>query len=171
MIGIFAFVIPLLFLVTFLLAILKKIPLYDTFAEGVKGAIPLVLSIFPYIATVMMLSKLFTYSGLEAKIISWISPVLEWAGIPEEIAELVLLKPLSGSGSTAELARIVETYGADSYIARTACVLHGTTDTVFYIGAVYFAGTKERKMTKALLISLIVYFVSVITACFLCRMM
>lgn len=166
-----ALIVPLIFLASFIFALVKKVKAYDSFTEGVKGAIPLVLSVFPYVAAVTMLCKLLEVSGLEAKLTQWISPVFSFTGIPEEIASLVLMKPLSGSGSIAVLTQILERYGVDSYAGRCACVAYGTSDTIFYIGAVYFAGLKRRKMTAALVISLVSYLAAVIFSCFLCRIM
>ena len=164
-------IVPLIFLGSFLFAIFRKVKVYDSFTQGVKGAIPLILSIFPYIAAVTMLCKLLEVSGLEATLTKWISPLFSFTGIPEEIAPLVLMKPLSGSGSIAVLTQILERYGVDSYAARCACVAYGTSDTVFYIGAVYFAGLKRKKLTAALLISLFSYLAAVNFSCFLCRIL
>lgn len=168
---VFALIIPLIFLVSVIFAAIKGVRVYDTFAAGVKGAVPLLLSVFPYVATVMILSKVFQASGLEEKTVNFLAPLFEGVGIPKEAAKLVLVKPLSGSGATAALTDIVERYGADSYVARASCVIYGSSETVFYVGAVYFAGTKKKKMTKALIISLFVYFFSVVLSCLLCRIL
>ena len=95
----FTLIIPLIFLLSFLFAVFKKVRVYDSFTEGVKGALPLVMSIFPYIAAVMMLTKLFEVSGLENKLVQLLAPLFRGLGIPEEIARLVLIKPLSGNGA------------------------------------------------------------------------
>lgn len=166
-----ALLIPLIFLASFLFALYKKVKIYDSFTEGVKGAVPLILSVFPYVAAVTMLCKLLEVSGLEEKLSEWIAPLFSFTGIPTEISALVLMKPLSGSGSVAVLTQILERYGVDSYAARCACVAYGTSDTIFYIGAVYFAGLKRKKMTAALIISLFSYLIAVIFSCFLCRIM
>lgn len=171
MTHILALTIPMIFLASFLFALFRKVKIYDSFTEGVKGAIPLILSIFPYIAAVTMLCKLLEVSGLETWLTERITPLFNFTGIPTEIASLVMMKPLSGSGSIAVLTQILERYGVDSYAARCACVAYGTSDTVFYIGAVYFAGLKRKKMTVALIISLFSYLAAVIFSCFLCRIM
>ena len=168
---ILALIVPLLFLLTFAFAAWKKVKIYDSFTEGVKGAIPLILSIFPYIVGVMMLCKLLEVSGLEAQLTKWISPLFSFTGVPEELAPLVLMKPLSGSGSIAVLTQILERYGVDSYIGRCACVAYGTSDTIFYIGAVYFASVQRKKITTALVIALTSYILSIIFACFLCQIL
>ena len=167
----FAMIIPALFLFSFAFALIKKVPLYDSFTEGVKQALPLVCSIFPYIATVTILSKLVQVSGMQSVLLSWLSPVFSFVGVPAEIAPLVFIKPLSGSGSIAVLTEILQTYGVDSYIGRCACVAYGASDTVFYISAVYFAGTKRKKLGVAIVIALCAFLCAVVLCCFLCRIM
>ena len=168
---IFSLIIPFLFIATFIFASLKKVRVYDSFTEGMKGAIPLILSIFPYIAAVTMLSMFLEVSGFGYKLNGWLTPIYTLVGIPQELAPLVLIKPLSGSGSIAVLGELLQKYGADSYIGRCACVLYGSSETVFYIGAVYFAGLKRKKLTAALVISLFSFVISVIFGCFLCNFM
>ncbi len=166
-----ALLVPFIFLLSFLYATKKKVPLFECFTDGVKGAIPLVVSIFPYIATVAILGKLFEASGLESTLARLLSPVFTFTGIPSEITPLLLVKPLSGSGAIAVLSDILSRYGVDSYIARCACVAYGSSETIFYIGAVYFAGLKRKKLTLALIIAVVSYLASVVLCCFLCRFM
>ena len=167
----FALIIPLLFLGLFIFALIKKVKLYDTFTEGVKEAAPLVLSLFPYLAAVLMLSELFEQSGLSSWLTGVLAPVFRFLGFPPEIGKLVLMKPFSGSGSTALLSEILSTYGADSYIARCACVCYGSSETVFYISAVYFARVKEKRLLKPVLIALIANLIGMIVGCLLCRIL
>ena len=167
----FALVIPLLFLGLFLFALIKRVKLYDTFTEGVKEAAPLVLSLFPYLAAVLMLSELFEQSGLSGWLTGVLAPVFRALGIPPEIGKLVLMKPFSGSGSTALLSEILSSYGADSYIARCACVCYGSSETVFYISAVYFARVKEKKLIKPVIIALVANLIGMIVGCLLCRIL
>lgn len=166
-----AILVPLLFFGSFAFALFRKVRVYDSFTEGIKGAIPLVVSVFPYVAAVTMLAKLLEVSGAGDKLAEWLAPFFNAVGVPEEIAPLILIKPLSGSGSIAVLTEILDLYGVDSFASRCACVLYGASETVFYIGAVYFAGIKRKKINVALGISLFAYLASVVLACFLCRIM
>lgn len=164
-----ATIVPVIFLLSFLYAAHKKVRVYDSFTEGMKGAIPLIVSIFPYIAAVTLLSALLDVSGLQDLLSKLLAPVFSLVGIPEEIFPLLFIKPLSGSGSIAVLSDILNAYGVDSYIGRCACVVYGSSETVFYIGTVYFCGIKRKKLTIALLIALFCYVLSVVLCCFLCR--
>ena len=167
----FALLVPLIFLLSFGFALIKKVRVYDSFTDGVKGVVPLLTSIFPYLCAVTMLSKLLETSGLGESLSEWLSPVFSFTGIPKEISPLVLIKPLSGSGAIAVLSNILDAYGVDSYIGRCACVAYGSSETIFYIGAVYFAGLKRKKFSLALCIALLSYLLSVVLCCFLCRIM
>ena len=165
----FAIMIPLIFIASFAYAIKKKVKIYDSFTTGVKGAFPLILSIFPYIVAVTMLCKLLETSGLENRLSGWLSPLFSFTGIPTEIASLILIKPLSGSGSIAVITDIVTRYGVDSYVARCACVAYGSAETIFYVSAVYFAGLKRKTLPIALGIAVFSYFASVVFGCFILR--
>ncbi len=171
MTKILALIIPFIFFGSFAFALSRKVRVYDSFADGVKGVIPLIVSVFPYIAAVTMLSKLLEVSGLGGAMAKWLAPAFDFLGVPKEIAPLILIKPLSGSGGIAVLSDILELYGVDSYIARCACVVYGSSETIFYVGAVYFAGLKRKKLNVAVCIAVLSYLASVIFACFLCRIM
>jgi spore maturation protein B len=167
----FAVIIPCIFIATFVYAAIKKVHVFDEFTTGASKAIPLVVSIFPYVAAVTILARLLTASGLEERILSLLAPLFRGVGIPQEIAGLVLIKPLSGSGSIAMLSEVLSRYGVDSYVSRCACVAYGSAETVFYVAAVYFAGIKRKKLPLAILFSLLAYALSVTVCCLLCRIL
>ncbi len=168
---IFALIIPIIFLLSFSYALKKKVKIFNSFTKGVQGAIPLVVSVFPYVAAVTMLIKLYEASGLDVLLANLLSPAFFALGIPKELGGLLLLKPLSGGGSIAVLSELLADYGVDAYLSRCACVAYGSADTTFYIAAVYFAGIKRKKLPVAIALSLLAYFVSVIVGCVLCRIM
>ena len=162
-------ILPVFIIFIFVYGAIKKVRLYDGFAEGIKGAFPLVVSIFPYLAAIFVMTALLEKSGVSGVLIKILSPAFEFLGIPKEVCPLVLLKPFSGSGSLALLSDIFKTYGADSYISRCASCIFGSSETVFYVSAVYFANCKNKKLFKPVLISLVSTFISCIFACLICR--
>ncbi len=166
-----ALILPLLFLALFVYALIRRVRVYDSFTAGVKEAVPLLLSLFPYLAAVLMLSELFEASGLSAALTEALAPLLRALGVPPELGKLVLMKPFSGSGSTALLSELIKTHGADSYIARCACVAYGASETVFFLSAVYFAGAKKKRLAKPVAIALFSNFLSVVAGCLLCRVL
>lgn len=160
---------PVCFILIFLYASFKKVKIYDSFTVGVKDGLNTVFTILPYLITVFILTELFSVSGLSTSIINLLSPIFSALGIPVEIAPLIILKPFSGSGSLAVLSNIFSQYGADGYIARCACAVFGSSETVFYVSAVYFANCKEKRLLKPILISLFATFISTVFACFICK--
>ena len=166
-----AYIVPIFIVLVLLYASYKNLNTYNIFVKGAKGAIDLVVSIFPYIVAIMISVALMRISGLTDLITKWLSPVFLALGIPPEVSELVLLRPFTGSGSFALLNNIFATYGADSYISRCACVIMGSSETVFYVATVYFSQTKVKKLLYASPCALIASLVAAIVSCLLCRVM
>jgi spore maturation protein B len=166
-----AYLIPVFILIIFVFSFFKKVKPYDAFVDGAKSAVPFAVSIFPYLACIFILTELFEVSGLSNMLTQLLAPVFKVLGIPKELTKLVLIKPFSGSGALAILTEIFTEYGVDSYLARSACVIYGSSETVFYIASVYFAGAKKRNLTLPILISLIASFASCVFACFICLIM
>ena len=163
-----SYVIPALIIILFIAAAFKKVKLYDTFTEGAKEAVPLAVSIFPYLVSIFVLTEIFEKSGVSKIIIDFLSPFFGICGIPKELTKLILLKPFSGSGSLALLTEIYTSYGADSYIGRCASVIYGSSETIFYVSAVYFTRAKNKRLLKPILISIAATFISYVFACFIC---
>ena len=164
-----SYLIPVLFLIILVYSFFKKVKPYDAFTLGAKSAIPFATSIFPYLVSIFVLTEIFEISGVSNFLTISLSPVFSFLGIPSELTKLVLIKPFSGSGSLALLSELFTKYGVDSYIARCACVIYGSSETVFYVAAVYFAGAKTKKLAVPIIISLIASFASCIFACFICK--
>lgn len=144
---------------------------YNIFVNGAKGAIDLVISIFPYIVAIMIAVALLRVSGITNLLTQWLAPIFNFLGMPTEVTELVLLRPFTGSGSFALLNDIYTQYGVDSYISRCASVIMGSSETVFYVASVYFSQTKVKKLLYAIPCALIASFIAAIISCLLCKIM
>ncbi len=166
-----AYILPVLFILILIYCFIKKINTYDTFVEGAKGAIKLVVSIFPYIVTIMVAVALLRVSGITYYISTILSPVFSFIGIPSELCELIILRPFTGSGSYALLNDVFLQYGADSYISRCACVILGCSETIFYVTTIYLSQTKVKKLLYAIPVALIASLIGSIVGCLLCRVM
>lgn len=165
------YILPILFIAIFVYSYFKKVNTYDTFVKGAKGAIPLVLDIFPFIATIMIAVALLRACGITNLLAYLLSPVFNFFGIPKELTELVLLRPFTGAGSFALLNDVLTTYGPDSYISRCACVILGCSETIFYVATVYFSQTKVKKLLYAIPVALVCAAVGAVVACLLCKIM
>lgn len=166
-----SYILPVLIIALFIYAYAKKVPVFSRFVEGAQKAIALVASIFPYVTAIFIAVNLFRISGLAEAFAKLMQPISGFFGIPSELTEFIAVRPLSGSGSLAILEGIYKDYGADSYIARCASVIMGSSETVFYVTAVYFSGTKAKKLQGAIPIALFASFAGTLIACLLCRIM
>lgn len=166
-----SYIIPIIFISLFCYCHYKKINTYDNFVKGAKKAIPLVVDIFPYIATIMIAVALLRTSGVTDLLAQIFSPIFKLLGIPSELIELVLLRPFTGSGSFALLNDVLLKYGADSYISRCACVILGCSETIFYVTTVYTSQTKVKKLLYAIPIALICAVVGSVVACLICKIL
>ncbi len=165
------YLLPVFVLITFIYAKTKKINVYGSFIDGVKQSPGLVISIFPYIAAIMIMVTLFRISGLSSTIARLISPVFNAISIPSELCELVLLKPFSGNGSLAILNDIFTQYGVDSYIGRSASVIVGSCDTIFYVTTLYCSQTKVKRLLYAVPVGLIATLFGAIVSCLICKVL
>lgn len=163
------YILPILFILLFLYTLHKRINTYDTFVRGTKGAIKLVVDIFPFIASILIAVALLRVSGITNFLTQILSPIFNALGIPTELCELVLLRPFTGGGSYGLLENIFSTYGADSYISRCACVIMGCSETIFYVATVYISQTKVKKLYYAIPVALFCSLVGTIMACLICR--
>ncbi len=163
--------IPILIITLLIFCFIKKVKTYDAFTTGAKSAIPFATSVFPFLVSIFVLTELFEASGLSNFITELLAPIFGVLGIPKELTKLVLIKPFSGNGSLAVLTDIFNKYGVDGYLARCACVIYGSSETVFYVAAVYFAGAKTKNLLLPIVISLVASFASCVFACFICRIL
>ena len=163
------YILPILFIGLFLYGFFKKINTYDTFVKGAKGAIKLVVDIFPFIACIMIAVALLRASGVTEFLAKCLAPVFNFLGIPPELCELILLRPFTGSGSYALLNDVFMTYGADSYIGRCASVILGCSETIFYVATIYLSQTKVKRLGYAIPCALIASMIGAIVACLLCK--
>lgn len=165
------YVIPAIFLGVMIYAAFRRVPLFNSFSRGAGDAVRFTLSLLPTLVCVFIMCELFERSGLSDALTRALAPAFGALGVPKELTKLVLIKPFSGSGSLAYLKLILKEYGADSYISRCACVLYGSSETVFYISAVYFAGCRKKRRILPIAVILFATALTTVIACLLCRIM
>ena len=132
------------------LALVKKVNVYDAFIEGAKEGFNIAIRIIPFLVAILVAIGIFRASGAMDFLIAGITKFFEWLGVDTRFTgalPVAFMKPLSGSGARGLMIDAMTTYGADSFIGRLACTMQGTTDTTFYIIAVYF-GSVGIKNTR-----------------------
>jgi spore maturation protein SpmA len=132
------------------LALIKKVNVYDSFIEGAKEGFNIAIKIIPFLVAILVAIGIFRASGVMDFIIEGIAKFFGWLGVDTQFTgalPVAFMKPLSGSGARGLMIDAMTTHGADSFIGRLSCTLQGTTDTTFYIVAVYF-GSVGIKNTR-----------------------
>ena len=128
---------------------LRRVPVYDAFTEGAREGLHTAAGIVPSLAAMLCAIRAFSACGLMEPLCAALEPLVSWAGIPGETLPLMLMRPLSGSGSLAMLKSILHTFGPDSRVGLVASVMMGSSETVFYTCGVYLgaAGVKRSRHT------------------------
>ncbi len=150
-----------------LLALRKKVNVYDAFIEGAKDGFGTAIVIIPYLIAILVAIGVFRTSGALEWIISGISWAFQQMGFNTDFIPALptaLMKPLSGSGARGMMVDTMKMYGADSFAGRVACTIQGSADTTFYILAVYFGSVGIKNTRYALTCGLIADFVGIVAA-------
>ena len=142
----------------------KKVPVYDTFITGAREGFPTFLRVMPYMIGMLVAIGMLRASGAFDLLNQLLAPVLSRLGIPPEIVPIVLIRPFSGSAATAAVADILHTQGGNTFISHLATVVAGTTETTFYIIAIYFGAVNIRKQRHAIASSLLVDIIGILSA-------
>ena len=164
-----AYIIPIFIIFVLVYSLTKKINAYDSFVTGGKQAIDLCINTFPYLVAIFAVVELLSISGISAILAKMAKPIFNLFKIPTELTEFLILRPFTGSGSMAMLSRLFSIYGPDSYIAKCACVIMSTSETTFYVVAVYLSTTKIKKLKYTIPICLISAFLGASLSCLFCR--
>lgn len=147
---IISYLIPVIIFGILLLGVIKKVNIMDAFTEGAKEGITAVFGVAPTLLLMVTALNMFRGSGAVEGLTAWLSPVCHAVGIPPELVPLAILRPISGSGSIAQLSDYLSVYGADSAVGRMASVLAASSETTFYTYALYSGAAGVGKLPYAL---------------------
>jgi spore maturation protein B len=151
--------------------LLKGVKVYESFVEGAKGGFQTAIRIIPYLVAILVAVGMLRGAGAIDMLAMWLGPILHRAGFPVEILPLAIMRPLSGSGSMGIVTELIKTHGPDSFIGRLAASAYGSTETTFYVLAVYFGAVGIKKTRHAVIAGLTADIVSLVSAIVLCRLM
>lgn len=152
-----------------LYGMIKKVNVFDAFIEGAKQGFGTSISLIPYLIAIMVGIGMLRASGFFDLMQQWMAPILERIGMPAELLPLALIRPFSGSASNGMMAELIHQYGGDSLIAKTAATMMGSTETTFYVIAVYFGAVNIRRTRHAIPAGLLADFAGVVAAVCICR--
>jgi len=165
------YIIPLIIVLIPAYALTKRVKVYEEFVEGAKEGFTIAVRIIPYLVSILVAIGMFRASGALDFLVSGLRPVLDLIGFPPENLPLAIMRPLSGSGSLGLLSDLVAEYGVDSLITRIGATMYGSTETTFYVLAVYFGSVGIRKTRHAVVAGLMADLAGVLAAVFFCKLL
>lgn len=154
-----------------LFAAVRGVPVYEQFIEGAKEGFHTAIRIIPYLVAILVAIAFFRGAGGIEILGKVLASPMAWVGFPIELLPMALLRPLTGSGTLAAFSEVVRVHGADSLLARTGGTLFGSTETTFYVIAVYFGSIGVRRTRHAIWAGLAADVAGAIAAVHVCRWM
>lgn len=148
----------------------RGVKVYESFVEGAKGGFQMAVRIIPYLVAILVAVGMLRGAGAIDLLTRALDPLLRRVGFPVEILPLAIMRPLSGSGSMGIVTELIRTHGPDSFIGRLAATAYGSTETTFYVLAVYFGAVGIKKTRHAVASGLAADIASLIASIAVCRM-
>jgi len=159
--------IPLLILAITLHASVKKVPVYEVFTQGAKQGFVVGVKIIPYLVAMLVAVGMFRASGAIELMAEWLAPVLELIGMPADLIPLAVVRSLSGSGALGILGEIATANGGNAYVTKLAAIMTGSSETTFYVLALYFGSVGVTKFRHALAAGVIADIIGIFVALFI----
>lgn len=153
--------------------VVMRVRVYEVFVEGAKEGFQVAVKIIPYLVAILVAVGMFRASGSLDFMVNWLGPLTERVGLPAEALPMALMRNLSGSGAYGILASIIQdpAIGPDSYTGYVVSTLQGSTETTFYVLAVYFGAVQVRRIRHTLAAALTADLVALIATVFICSLL
>ncbi len=165
------FVLPLMIVGIPLYGLTKRVAVYESFVEGGKEGFTVAIRIIPYLVAILFAIGMFRASGAMDALASALGPAFRLIGFPPELLPMAIVRPLTGSGSAALVADLAATYGADDIRTRMGATMFGSTETTFYVIAVYFGAVGIKRTRHAIPAGLIADISAMLIAVWICRLL
>ncbi len=144
------FIIPVIVVGFPLYGLIKRVRIFETFVEGAKDGFNVAVRIIPYLVAILFAVGMFRASGAMDFLVKVLNPVLSLIGFPAEVLPMAIVRPLTGSGSAGLVLDLIKRYGEDSIFVKMAATMFGSTETTFYVIAVYFGAINIRNTRHAI---------------------
>ncbi|MBE0067537.1 spore maturation protein [Thermoanaerobacterium thermosaccharolyticum] len=163
-------IIPVVLLIIPLYGLIKHVKVYEVFVDGAKDGINTMVKIFPALLAMLVAVGVLRSSGTLDALAKLIEPFTSKIGMPSEVIPLALIRPLSGSGSLGIATELIKSKGPDSFTAKLASVMYGSTETTFYVLAVYFGSVGVKKMRHSIIAGIAADIVAILSSVFYSRL-
>jgi spore maturation protein B len=162
--------IPAVILVFLLWGLLKRVKVYEVFVEGAKEGFTVAIHIIPYLVAMLVAIGIFRASGAMDFLTIALNPITSLIGFPAEALSMALMRPLSGSGSLGVMTELMKVNGPDSFIGVLASTMYGSSETTFYVLAIYFGSVNIKRIRHSLPAGLLADLAGMLGALFICRL-
>ena len=162
---------PFILIVILTTGIVKKVPIYETFTEGAKDGFKVAVNIIPYLVAIIVAISMFRASGIIELIVRVLNPTLSYFNVPADTIPIMIVRSLSGSAALGVFSDIANTLGPDNYATKLSAIMVGSSETTFYVLAVYFGAVGISKLRYALVVGLIADFIGIVAAVAVCNLM
>ncbi|MBP1658563.1 MAG: nucleoside recognition protein [Bacteroidetes bacterium] len=163
--------IPLMFLIFLGWGLVKKVKVYEVFVEGAKDGFNVAIRIIPYLVAMLVAIGIFRASGALELMIAVLGPATNLIGMPPETLAMALMRPLSGSGSLGIMTELMKVHGPDSLIGIMASTMYGSSETTFYVLAVYFGAVGVKNTRHAVPTGLLADLAGMLAAVWICNLL
>jgi spore maturation protein SpmA len=160
---------PLLALTIVLIGMSARIKVYESVIEGAREGFEIVVRIIPYLVAILVAVGVFRASGALDFLLTWMAPVTSTIGFPAEALPMALMRPLSGQGASGIMMETMQTYGPDSFVGYLVSVISGSTETTFYVLAVYFGSIGIRVTRHTVIACLSADLIGILSSLFWCK--
>ena len=168
-ITISSWIIPAIVLITLVCGIVKKVPVYETFIDGAKEGLKVSVNIVPYLVAIIVAVSMLRASGALDLAAELFKGVLAWMKVPVDVLPVMVVRSLSGSAVLGLFSEIANNFGPDSYTTKLSAIMVGSSETTFYVLAVYFGSVGVKKFRHALCAGLFADVVGIIAAILVAR--
>ncbi len=165
------FVIPIIVVGFPLYGLFKRVRVFEVFVEGAKDGFNVAVRIIPYLVAILFAVGMFRASGAMDALTTALNPLLSRIGFPAEVLPMAIVRPLTGTGSAGLVVDLIKRYGEDSIFVKMAATMFGSTETTFYVIAVYFGAINIRNTRHAIAARLTADFSAMLIAVWLIRLL
>lgn len=164
-----SWLIPLIVLSTLAWGLIKKVPVYETFVDGAKDGLKVSVNIVPYLIAIVVAVSMLRASGAIEIAQHLLSGLLEWLKIPVDVLPVMIIRSLSGSAVLGLFSEIAHNFGPDAYATKLTAIMVGSSETTFYVLAVYFGAVGVKKFRHALLAGIFADIIGIVAAVMVAR--
>ena len=164
-------ILPVILITILTVGLVKKVPIYEEFTEGAKDGFKVAVSIIPYLVAIMVGISMFRACGIIEMAGEFLAPVLSHFNVSADIIPIMIVRSLSGSAALGVFSDIAHNLGPDNFATTMAAVMVGSSETTFYVLAVYFGAVKVSKLRYAVIVGLLADLIGIIGAVTVCNMM